>query len=186
MAERNLYTNKLILQILKTIIRSGGYLSSYFCLTGMIVLMALDPFMRYIVGSPFFWSNEVTTFLMMLVVFCGFGITLVKEKHIRVTLLFNRFPIKFQNALWIFISLAGLFYVGYLLYALTHLVVSSYKYQVRSETAELLIFPWQIIALCGLLVFLVSMILFTIKRVAIVFGHNEKRFEMNQATENEK
>ena len=131
MVVRNRDTSEMILQIFKTIIRSGGYVSSYFCLVGMIVLMALDPFMRYIVGSPFFWSNEVTTFLMVLVVFNGFGITLVKEKHIRVTLIFNRFPVKIQNFMWIFISSAGIFYVRYLLYALINLVISSYKYEVR-------------------------------------------------------
>lgn len=156
------------------IIKTGSFVASYVCLSIMIFLMALDPFMRYIVGSPFFWSNETTTYLLILVVFNGFGITLVKEKHIRVTLIFNRLSRKVQNVLWVIICLAGLFYVSFLGYALIRLTLTSFTYRVRSETAEMLVFPWQMVAVWGLIVFLVAMIMFTVRRIAIASGCGEQ------------
>jgi len=103
------------------IIKAGDFIASYVFLVLMVGLMAIDPIMRYIFGSPFYWSNEVTTFLMMLVVFNGLGVALAKDKHIRVTLIFSRLPGKIQNLLWAGISLVGLFYVLFLGYAVLRL-----------------------------------------------------------------
>lgn len=163
------------------IIKTGGFLAAYVCLSVMIGLMALDPVMRYLAGSPFFWSNEVTTYLMILMVFNGFSITLVKDKHIRVTLLFSRLSRKVQNVLWVFICLVGLVYVGCLAYAVTLLALDSFTGGVRTYTAELLVFPWQMLVAWGLIVFWVAMIMFTIRKTAIALRRGGEEIEVEKA-----
>lgn len=163
------------------IIKTGVLLSSYVCLSLMVILMALDPFMRYMVGSPFFWSNEVTTYLMMLMVFNGFGITLVKERHIRITLIFDRLPSKLQSVMWVITSLVGLFYVSFIGYALLRLTLTSFTFKVRSPTAEMLIYPWQVLAMVGITVFAVAMVMFTVRRIAIASGRRGEEIRIDKS-----
>jgi TRAP-type C4-dicarboxylate transport system permease small subunit len=163
-----------LISIAKGIIKAGDFFASYVFLSLMVGLMALDPIMRYIVGSPFFWSNEVTTYLMMLMVFNGFGVALAKDKHIRVTLIFSRLPVKIQNLLWVGISLVGLFYVLFLSYALLRLTLTSFEYQVRTATAEMIVYPWQAMAMVGMFVFLAAMAVHAAQKVALVAGKGEE------------
>jgi TRAP-type C4-dicarboxylate transport system permease small subunit len=163
-----------LLGIAMSVIKAGDFLASFVFLVLMVGLMAVDPIMRYIFGSPFYWSNEVTTFLMILVVFNGLGVALAKDKHIRVTLIFSRLPGKIQNLLWVAISLVGLFYVTFMGYALLRLTLSSIAYKVRTATAEMIVYPWQIMALIGMFVFAAAMVMHTAQRVAIAAGKREE------------
>lgn len=159
-----------LLPIARGIIQAGDFFGSYVFLSLMVGLMALDPIMRYIVGSPFFWSNEVTTYLMMLMVFNGFGVALAKDKHIRVTLIFGRLPRRVQDLLWVGISFIGLFYVLFLGYALLQLTLSSIAYNVRTATAEMIVYPWQVMAMVGMFVFLAAMLMHTAQRIGMAAG----------------
>jgi TRAP-type C4-dicarboxylate transport system permease small subunit len=162
-----------LLAVATGIIKAGDFIASYVFLVLMVGLMALDPIMRYIFGSPFYWSNEVTTFLMMLVVFNGLGVALAKDKHIRVTLIFSRLPVKIQNLFWVGISLVGLFYVLFMGYALLRLTLTSIDYKVRTATAEMAVYPWQIMALVGMFVFATAMVMHTAQKIAIAAGRRE-------------
>jgi TRAP-type C4-dicarboxylate transport system permease small subunit len=155
------------------IIKAGDFIASYAFLVLMVGLMAIDPVMRYIFGSPFYWSNEVTTFLMMLVVFNGLGVALAKDKHIRVTLIFSRLPGRTQNLLWVAISFVGLFYVLFMGYALVRLTLTSVAYKVKTATAEMAIYPWQVMALVGMFVFATAMVLHTAQKIAAAAGRRE-------------
>jgi TRAP-type C4-dicarboxylate transport system permease small subunit len=165
------------------VIKSGQFLSAYVLLSVMISLMALDPIMRYLFGAPFFWSNEVTTYLMVAMVFNGFGIALLTGQHISINLIFDRLPPKAKNLMWIIISVAGLFYACLIGYALTLLAISSFTFQVRSPTAQIPILPWQIIAIWGLIGFLTAFILFTIRRIAIASGSSRVKIRFDKSTE---
>lgn len=162
------------------LLKAAGFVSSYIGLTFMIVLMTLDPIMRYIVGRPFYWSNEVTTYLMVVMVFNGFGVALVKDKHVRVTLVFDRLPRSLQNMLWILIALAGLFYVSFVGYALIRLTFSSFSFGVRSATTEMLVYPWQLIAMWGVIVLFVTMVTFAVTRIAISLGRRREMISLDK------
>ena len=159
------------------IIKAGGYFAAYVCLSVMLALMIIDPIMRYLVGSPFFWSNEVSTFLMVVMFFTALGITLVTGKHVRVTVIFNILPHIVQNVLWVILSIAGLFYSGFLLFALIQLSISSFELRVRTHTSEMLIFPWQVIAVLGVMVFVVALVMLCVYRMAFTFGIREESKE---------
>jgi len=169
--------SELLSLVARVIIRAAGLFASYVCLGGMLLLVISDPILRYFVGQPLYWSNEVSTFLMVLMAFTALGITLIKGKHVRVTLIFSRLPRKVQNVLWVIISLMTIFYVGILSYAVMRLALSSLALNAETPTAELPFFPWQVIAALGLIVFLVALVAFTVRRVAIARAPREAREE---------
>ena len=173
--------HRLLLLVAIGMIKMGFFIGSYVCLTSMVILMALDPVMRYLAGSPFFWSNEVTTYLMILMVFNGFSVTLIKGGHIRATLIFCRLSRKVQNVLWLMICLAGLVYVGFLAYSIILLTVDSFTFGVKTITSELIIFPWQMLVAWGLIVFFVGMTIFTVRRIAIALGRAEEEIPIDKA-----
>jgi len=160
--------------VARAIIRASGFFAAYVCLVGMLLLVISDPIMRYLVGSPIYWSNEVSTFLMVEMALCGLAITFAKGKHVRVTLIFNKLSRKAQNVMWVIISLLTLGFSGLLAYSVMQLALSSLEFNAKTETAELLTFPWQLAAALGLIVFFIALLVFTVKRIAIAFGLREE------------
>ena len=154
----------------KIVIIMAGHFSSYICLAGMLLLVISDPIMRYLVGSPIYWSNEVSTFLMVEMALCGLAITFAKGKHVRVTLIFNKLHRKTQNVMWVIISLLTLGFSAVLAYSVFQLALSSLEFHAKTETAELLTFPWQLAAAIGLTIFFIALLFFTVTRIAIAFG----------------
>ena len=157
------------------IIEGAGWVGIYICLIGVLVLLTTDPIMRYLVGSPFFWSNEVSTFLMMLMAFFGFGVALIRGKHVRVTLLFGNMPKQIQNYLWLFISLVGLFYSCFVTYGLFELAFSSLEFDAVTPTAEMPYFPWQLAAAIGMLTLVIAVAFFIVHRIKIVLGIEQEK-----------
>ena len=163
--------------VARGMITAGGFFAAYVCMGGFLILIISDPILRYVVGSPFYWSNEVSTFLMVLMVATGLGATFAKGKHVRLTLIFNRLPVKAQNVLWVILSLLTLVFVGILAYGVMKLAFSSLTLGVLTATAELPYFPWQMVAGFGLMIFFVAVAVFTVRRMAIGLALEEEREE---------
>jgi TRAP-type transport system small permease protein len=164
----------------KKIVQAGGFFAAYICLPAMLVLIISDPILRYFVGRPFFWSNEVSTFLMILMAFSSFGMTLQRGQHVRVTLLFHKLPNHIQNILWVVVSTLTSIYTGFLSYTVFRLAFSSLSIRALTPTANLLFFPWQFLAGLGLLTFLVALILFTAKRISIASAEKKEKEEAGE------
>jgi TRAP-type C4-dicarboxylate transport system permease small subunit len=158
-----------LLYLVKGLISIAGMFASYICLAGMLLLVISDPIMRYIFGSPIYWSNEVSTFLMVEMALCGLALTFAKGKHVRVTLIFNKLNTNIQNVMWVVISLFTLGFSGILAYNVFILAFSSLEFDAKTETAEIATFPWQLIAALGLTIFFLALLAFTVQRVAILF-----------------
>lgn len=166
----------------RAVIYVGGFVAAYIFLVGMLVLVISDPILRYLVGKPFYWSNEVSTFMMIEMCLISIGVGFAKGKHVRVTLIFNRLPGKVQDVLWIVASLITLFYSGLLMYAVTRLALSSLTFHALTPTAEIPFFPWQIIAGVGLVVFVVAMAMFTAQKVAAALSTKREIEEIEKKT----
>lgn len=152
--------------IASSLVKTAFFLGCYVCLSGMLTLLALDPIMRYLVGKPFFWSNEATTYLMIIMVFNGFAIALVNDKHVRITLIFDHLGRKTQDVLWIIICLITLSYGSFLACTMILLALSSLQYGVISPTAELPMFPWQSAAAWGLIAFSIATIMVMARKIS--------------------
>ena len=160
---------KLLMRLTSLVIKISAYIS-YACMVAMMLLIISDPFMRYLVGMPLYWSNEVSTFLMVVMAYTGMGIVFAKGGHVRVTLIFNRLPNRIRNILWIIIASFATLYIGILTYAIARLARISFEVGRVTPTAELPYYPWQILVVLGLIVFGLCLLTFTIKRFLIAFG----------------
>jgi TRAP-type C4-dicarboxylate transport system permease small subunit len=158
-----------LLRLVNLVIKASGFIS-YACMVVMMLLIISDPFMRYMVGMPFYWSNEVSTFLMVAMAYTGLAIVFVKGGHVRVTLIFDRLPQRIRNVLWIIIASLAMFYIGILTYAVARLARVSFEVGRVTPTAELPYYPWQVLVVLGLIVFALVLLIFTINRLLIAFG----------------
>jgi len=165
----------VIAKIAKGLIKGAGFTSVYIFLPAMLLLMISDPFLRYIIGAPFFWSNEITTFLMILLAFSAFAMAFAKGRHVRVTVLFDLMSHKLRNAWWVLISLITAVYVGFIAYAVFALAAHSIEYGTITPTTEMAFFPWYLTIGVALVILLIAVVMFTVKRVAIVLGLVEEK-----------
>ena len=81
-------------------------------LLGVVIMMSVHVFFRYVVKAPLTWSEEATRYLFIWFVFLGISYGIENDTHIRVRC-FNRFicAIKSQQD---YISLWNMFMVLYL------------------------------------------------------------------------
>ena len=80
--------------------------------------------------------------------------------------------------------LITLFVYSIVTYQVIKLSFTSLAYNARTETAEIPLFPWQLLAGIGLAVFVIAILAFTIKRIAILFGFSlEVEKSMDRETE---
>jgi len=165
----------VIAKIAKWLIKGAGFVSVYIFLPAMLLLMISDVFLRYAVGAPFFWSNEITVYLMILLSFSAFASVFAKGRHVRVTVFFNLLPHKFRNVWWVVISLITAVYVGFIAYAVFALAAYSIERKTITPTTEIIFFPWHLAIGIALVILLIAVVMFTVKRAAIALGMREER-----------
>ena len=87
----------------------------------LVVITILAVTMRYFIGSPLQWTEEVSGLLMVWIVMIG-GIAAERDKeHLSIPLLLDCLPKKASdliNLLVCAVSIAGLLYMAYLAYRL--------------------------------------------------------------------
>lgn len=54
---------------------------------------------RYLFLSPIVWAEEIMTFILLWCVFLGAALVTWKDEHLRMTVLYDRLPAKWQQAL---------------------------------------------------------------------------------------
>ncbi len=74
------------------------------CIFGQVVS-------RYAFGKPLVWVEEFSTYCFIWSVYLGAAYALIKGRHIRVTTLFEKFPIVVQKVLTILTSCSIIFFL---------------------------------------------------------------------------
>ena len=70
---------------------ASGFLSVLLLIAMTIVALA-GVFFRYVLESPFVWTEEVSRFLMLLIVFLSINVAFRRNEHIAVNYLVLRMP----------------------------------------------------------------------------------------------
>ena len=78
----------------------------------MCAIVFTNVILRYIFSSPFHWAEEVTSMTLLFLAFVSAAEILRKRQHIKLDLLFNRFPVKMQHVVDTLISIVGLTFCG--------------------------------------------------------------------------
>lgn len=79
--------------------------TTMFMLAAIVVLVLLQIISRALIGSSFFWTEELSRFLLIWVTFLGAGVAFQYGAHICVESLFNRLPMHLKKYAQIGIAL---------------------------------------------------------------------------------
>ncbi|WP_319243498.1 TRAP transporter small permease [uncultured Propionivibrio sp.] len=93
------------MQILRSFYNLVRKLDNFLGMTAMafiILLACANVFMRYVVGRPWGWVEEVTVFTFVWLTMLGASAVVHVEGHCSIDVLVRRFPSKWQRAVSIF------------------------------------------------------------------------------------
>lgn len=80
------------------------------CLAALVALTVVAVFMRYVIGKPFGWTEEIQMMLLVWSVFSGASIAFRERGHIAIDLLTNALPEKIQRGVevivWILVMIS--------------------------------------------------------------------------------
>lgn len=89
---------------------SGALCVLFFAI--LVVVMLLGVFARYLMSSPFEWTEELARWLWLAFSFLGINIALRRSEHIGVTFLVDQLPPPLARALDYFVDfLTGVFFI---------------------------------------------------------------------------
>lgn len=124
------------------------------CVAVMATLTVAAVLMRYVVGAPFRFTEELGGLMLVCAVFLGMPWVLASHANIRVTLASDRAPAPLRRALWVLgqlvlIAFAAVFFRDALADA-----QFTQKLRLRSEVARLPLAPfvWVMVGMAGMLV----------------------------------
>jgi TRAP-type C4-dicarboxylate transport system permease small subunit len=72
--------------------------------------------MRYIVGKPFTWLEEVQLFCMVWIVFQGGSVAFKTHNHVSIEMVVEQFPLKIQTIIMYLVHILVILILGYLFY----------------------------------------------------------------------
>lgn len=94
-----------------------GNLDIFVAVVALIVLIGLTSsgvVMRYVVGKPFTWLEEVQLFCMVWIVFGAGGAAFRTGNHVAIEMVVEMFPKPVQKVIGIIVDLVVLFVISYL------------------------------------------------------------------------
>jgi len=65
----------------------------------MFLTVLLQVIGRYILFNPFIWTEELSRYFYVWMVFCGIGVVIKNNENIMVDVIFNLLPQKWQKAI---------------------------------------------------------------------------------------
>ena len=108
-------------------------------MTGLVVLAS---FMRYFVGSPFAFTEELVALMFLAMVFLTIPISTVRREHIVVTVCVERAGPLLQRVLALLSLLVMLVFAGWFVVEAYVSAAFSRKIGARSDQVDLLLWPW--------------------------------------------
>lgn len=119
----------------------------------VVVLLAVG--MRYVVGSPFAETEELSGLLLAMSVFLVMPLTIIANLNIRVTLITERLAGVWRRITWILGELILVVFVVVFARESWIFYSTAVRFNEKSEQAQLLLAPWKlatfvILAVCVL------------------------------------
>lgn len=100
---------------LKTIIGNLDILVASIALIILIILTFSGVIMRYVVGKPYTWLEEVQIFCMVWIVFAAGGAAFRTGSHVAIEMVVEMFPEKVQKVIGYLIDVIVFLVIAYLL-----------------------------------------------------------------------
>ncbi len=128
----------------------------FLALFGIVIILSINVFLRYIVHRPFSWAEELSILFLVWIVLLGAGLVQKKDEHVAITYLFDVFSPKVKKMFLFFANLC------ITLVLIIHIISgwNLVKLQMKSSMLGMNL-PMGLFAL-GVLVGVVGMLVYTI------------------------
>jgi TRAP-type C4-dicarboxylate transport system permease small subunit len=115
--------------ISRTFFRAG-----YFFLLALVAIITMEVIARRVLGKPTSWSFDVSTYLMVLIIFLPVGYVTQIRRHISVTFLYDRVPPKTRSIFDVIAPVLALGWAGILTWQTGKLAYNSLRFGWTSGT----------------------------------------------------
>ena len=136
----------------------------------LMIVITVDVILRVTINRPIRGSNEMAEFIMLMVVFLGIAYTQYLKANISVSIIFDRFPQKLQDALMVLIYLTMLFTAGLILWRAIAYNIYLFDLNRVSLILKLPVAPFQAVMIAGFLLLCLVLILDVINAVRKVIS----------------
>lgn|SRR5690625_3803755 len=131
----------------------------------MTLLVSLSAVMRYIVGRPFAFTEELVGLLFSALVFLALPFVTAYREHIEITLIFDLLPKKMQSYLYSLGVLLASLYMLWFGYFAFDFAQFSFVIKSTSDLGSITLWPWM-----GLM--FVSSVLVSFILILLLFSKN--------------
>lgn len=111
-------------------------------MTGLVVLSVV---MRYALGTPFRFTEELVALLYMAMVFLAVPIATVERRHVSIEVLPGRLRHRLRRPLALAACAVMVAFCGWFAWAALGFVQQSARFGSRTEQADILLWPWMAI-----------------------------------------
>lgn len=111
----------------------------------MTTLVVLSVVMRYVVGSPFAFTEEIVALLYLAMVFFTIPIGTIRREHIVVSVCVDRAGPRMRRVLALLAGLVMIAFAVWFVWETYAFAAFSKKLEARSEQVGLLLWPWMAI-----------------------------------------
>lgn len=126
-------------------------------MTSMMSLITLDVLLRYVFNRPLAWGQEVTGYMLMVIIFMSIGYCWIEKGHIRMELLYSRVKGRMRASLDVLSPLVGLFFWGALAYQGWLDVQSAITLNETGSETGLPVWPFRLVMAMGVTLFVVAL-----------------------------
>lgn len=164
---------KLFFNLLHKIADISGYAAGWL-VPLMVVLVAVEVFMRYVLSNPPMVADEFSAYMLVALSYMGMSFTWRKGGHVRVDILVSRLPARLAN--WI--RLTGLIFIFIFMIGMTHsayhMITYALKINLRSDTWLTVPLFWpQLTIFIGFTMLLLTIFSDIVKTIGTIrAGHN--------------
>lgn len=145
----------------------------------MTALITFDVLMRYFLGQPQLFVDELAGFLQIVIVFWGLASTFQSAGHIRVDLLINVFAGTVRAWLRVVTLALAIFFLAVVTWVTWETAVEAYHYD---RVSTVMLYPlWlpMLLIPSGCLLMALAMLVTLVRQVSAVLGPAEGRNEVH-------
>mgnify|MGYP001046824526 CR=1 FL=1 len=80
-------------------------------LAALVLIVNASVFYRYVLSNPVKWTEEISIYIIIYVVFLGSGMALKRGKHVGIRIILEKFPYSIKKIIEIVISFGIIFFL---------------------------------------------------------------------------
>ena len=143
----------------------GAYLSGIF-LISLVILVMTEIIGRHFFDTSTMIADEYSGYIYLSAIFLGLAYTFEQNAHIRINILSEKISKKANRKIDIIAGMISILVLGFILYRTLLFTYDSYDMDMLSEAvSETPLYLTQIVMPVGILLFILSVLSFIIKKV---------------------